>query len=136
LFRTYQMMVFFSNLKSTCANEFYWFYAYDNINKIINIINIINFQFGFWSMMHLWWFWDIYTSILLWLMFCWFFWKVHQGFFPFNLCKKLHFLWHRTLNQHIHIDTMYPFGITHFNTMIFIPLCENCKLCTYWYHLV
>jgi hypothetical protein len=58
-----------------------------------------------------------------------FFQKVHQGFFRFNL-------WHHTLNQHIHIDTMYPSGITHFNTMILIPLCENCKLCTYWYHLV
>jgi len=46
------------------------------------------------------------------------------------------FLWHHTLNQHIHIDPMYPSSITHFNTMIFIPLCENCKLCTYWYHLV
>jgi hypothetical protein len=35
------------------------------------------------------------------------------------------FLWHHILNQHIHIETMYPFSITHFNTMIFIPLCEN-----------
>jgi hypothetical protein len=62
---------------------------------------------------------------------------VYQGFFPFNLCKKLHFfLWHHTLNQHIHIATMYPFGIRQFNTMILIPLCENCKLCTYWYHMV
>jgi hypothetical protein len=34
-------------------------------------------------------------------------------------------LWHHTLNQYIHIDTMYPFGITHFNTMTLIPLCEN-----------
>ncbi len=31
---------------------------------------------------------------------------------------------------------MYLFGITRFNTMILIPWCENCKLCTYWYHLV
>jgi hypothetical protein len=45
-------------------------------------------------------------------------------------------LWHHTLNQHIHMDTMYLSSITHFNTMIFIPLCENCKLCTYWYHLL
>jgi hypothetical protein len=59
-----------------------------------------------------------------------------KDFFLSTYAKKMHFLWHRTLNQHIHIDTMYPFGITHFNTMIIIPLCENCKLCTYWYHLV
>jgi hypothetical protein len=96
-----------------------------------NINNIKIFQHGslcLWSMMQLWWFWNIYKSILLWPVFC-FFLKVHQGFFPFNL-------WHHPLNQHIHIETMYPSGITHFNAMIFIPLCENCKLCTYGYHLV
>jgi hypothetical protein len=64
-----------------------------------------------------------------------FFLKVHQGFFPFNLCKKLHFFWHHILNQHIHIDIMHPSSITHFNTMIIIPLCENCELCTYWCHM-
>jgi len=57
-------------------------------------------------------------------------------FFFSTYAKSWTFVWHHTLNQHIHIDTMYPFGITHFNTMILIPMCENCKLCTYWYHLI
>jgi len=54
-----------------------------------------------------------------------------KDFFLSIYAKICIFLWHHTLNQHIHIDTMYPFDITHFNTMIFIPLCENCKFCTY-----
>jgi hypothetical protein len=57
-------------------------------------------------------------------------------FFLSTYAKNCIFLWHHTLNQHIHIDTMYPYCITHFNTMILIPLCENCKFCTYWYQLV
>ncbi len=123
---------FFFNLGSTCVDESYSFYAFYNIN------NIYFFQLGnlsLWLMTHLWWFWNVYKSVLLWPMFSWFFLKVHPRFFPFNLCKKFPFLWHHILNQHIHIDTMYPSGITHFNTMIFISLCENCKSYTYWYHL-
>jgi hypothetical protein len=91
----------------------------------------------FRSMMHLWWFWDIYKSILLWLMFCWFFFRVHQGFFLFNLCKKLQRMWHDTLNQHMHIDTMYTSGITHFNTMILTYPCVKIvnfvHIDTTWY---
>jgi hypothetical protein len=58
--------------------------------------------------------------------FCWdqrfvgFFLRVHQGFCPFTLCKKVALIC----------------GITHFNTMILIPFSENCKLQTYWYHLI
>ncbi len=57
-------------------------------------------------------------------------------FFLSTYAESCTFLWHHTLNQHIHIDTMYTSGITHFNTMILISLCENCKLHTYWYRLV
>jgi hypothetical protein len=65
-----------------------------------------------------------------------FFKKAHQGFFLSTYAKNCIFLWHHLLNQHIDIDIMYPSSMIHFNTMIFIPLCENCKFCTYWYHLV
>jgi len=63
--------------------------------------------------------------------------KGSSRIFSFQLKQKsCIFLWHHTLKQHIHIHTMYPSNITHFNTMIIIPLCENCKFCTYWYHMV
>jgi hypothetical protein len=69
-------------------------------------------------------------------VFCWVFERFINNFFLSTYAKNCTFSWHHTLNQHIHIDTMYPSCITHFNIMIRIPLCENCKLCTYWYHLV
>jgi hypothetical protein len=129
---TCQMMVSFFNLGFTCVDEFY------SLNAFYSINNIVFFQLSslsLWSMMHLWWFWDIYESILLWPMFCWFFNGSSRGFLS-TYAKSSRFLWHHTLNQHIPIDTMYPFGVTHLNTMILIPLCENCKFCIYWYHLV
>jgi len=79
---------FFSNLGFTCVDEFYWFYVFYNIN------NIYFFQFGnlsLWSMTHLWWFWDIYKSILLWLVFCWFFFKGSSRIFSFQLMQKVAF---------------------------------------------
>jgi len=88
-------------------------------------------------MMHLWWFWDIYKSILLWLgVLLVFFKRFIKDFLFSTYAKSFIFLWHHTLNQHIHIDIIYPFGITHFNSTILMSLSENCKLCTYGYHLV
>jgi hypothetical protein len=90
--------------------------------------------------MHLWWFWDICKSILLWPIFCGFFFKgfIKDVFLSsyeksYTFFFFFFFVWHHTLNQHIHkSDTMHPTRITHFNIMILIPLCENCKLCTYY----
>jgi len=47
-----------------------WFY---NINKINNINFFQLGSLNLWTTTHLWWFWDIYKSILSWPMFCWFF---------------------------------------------------------------
>jgi hypothetical protein len=43
-------------------------------------------------------------------------------FFLSTYAKICIFLWHQTLNQHIHIDIMYPFSITEFNTMILLSV--------------
>ncbi len=72
-------------------------------------------------MTHLWWFWNIYKSILLWLVFCWVWFNNSSRIFSFQFMQKVaFFLWHHILNQHIHIDNVYPSGITHFNTMLVI----------------
>jgi hypothetical protein len=73
------------------SNDDFFFLTWDLMN-FINFFQLGN-QVILWSMMHLWWFWDISKSNLLWRIVCWGFFfcvRIHQGFFPFNLCKKLH----------------------------------------------
>jgi len=127
----------FFQLGFTCVDEFYLFYVIYNINKINNIKTFQCGRFSLWSMTHLWWFWESTNKFCCDQCFI-DFWKkkfIKDIFFS-TYAKSCTFLWHHILNQHIHINIMYLSSITHYNIVILIPLCENCKICTYWYHLV
>jgi hypothetical protein len=118
---------FFFNLGSTCVDEFIHFMPF----IILIFFNLAALAFYQWCIC------DDFETFMN--QFCCdqcfvgFLKGFIKDFFLSTYARSSTFLWHHTLNQHIHIDTMYPYGTTHFNTMIFIPLCENCKLCIYWY---
>jgi hypothetical protein len=72
--------------------------------------------------MHLWQFWNIYKKKICDQFFVEFLKKMFIKDFSFQLMQKIaFFLWHHKLNQHIHIDNMYPFNIAHFNTIDTLP---------------